>query len=361
MRRRIENNSEMSGQNYFKEQAALDDRLRHQPDPTSVPQYAYFETDKADKKQPIAAEFAAANGVTQVSKTSPTGPKSQEATRTGYTNFAYPAQPQDQNSYNTGPPATPPPAANVVDDRHASSLYSPVEYVAPRRQWGPTGPDMGNRQSPLRAPAMGAAAVTAAAAVPYARDHSPYSQPQRVPPSRQAPGPISTNRAQPTSRLHDDSALGYYEDPRYEDPSPTYSQGQQNPVPQQRQQYPPQGASAPRLQRNISSDSVDNNGNHRDHSGTRSPTASVSSHFTSVSQRGINPRWQPPPPPPPAPVFDNGSRGGGSPRSQRARNNNLDHLAGFDDFSLPNSTRRKYNPPSNMARHDPAYPSSRGY
>lgn len=31
--------------------------------------------------------------------------------------------------------------------------------------------------------------------------------------------------------------------------------------------------------------------------GARSPAASDVSHFTSISERGINPRWRPPPPP----------------------------------------------------------------
>lgn len=31
--------------------------------------------------------------------------------------------------------------------------------------------------------------------------------------------------------------------------------------------------------------------------GARSPAASDTSHFTSISERGINPRWRPPPPP----------------------------------------------------------------
>lgn len=31
--------------------------------------------------------------------------------------------------------------------------------------------------------------------------------------------------------------------------------------------------------------------------GARSPAASDISHFTSISERGINPRWRPPPPP----------------------------------------------------------------
>ena len=349
----------MSGQNYFKEQAALDDRLRHQPDPTNVPQYAYFESDKADKKQALTTDAPDSTSPTRVSPI-----EAQSANRTGFTNFAYPAQPQDQNSYTAGPPATPPPAAASGNDRHASSLYSPVEYVAPRRQWGPNGPDtggVGQNGGSSRLPAIGAGASGATtSAAPYARSHSPYSQPHSISPSRRGPPPLATGRSQPTSRLHDDSALGYYEeaDGRYEDPSPMYSQRPHNGAPP-RNQYPTGGGAQANLLRNGSSDSVNNNGDLRDHPVTRSPTASVSSHFTSVSQRGINPRWQPPPPPP-APAFDGGSRGG-SPRSQRARNNNLDHLAGFDDFSLPNTTRKKYNPPSNLARHDPTFPPSRGY
>jgi hypothetical protein len=64
--------------------------------------------------------------------------------------------------------------------------------------------------------------------------------------------------------------------------------------------------------------------------GPRSPAESERSNFTSVSQRGINPRWNPPVPPPPA----LGSYGGG-PVPRRPVNRSDMVLASSPDFELP--------------------------
>lgn len=59
--------------------------------------------------------------------------------------------------------------------------------------------------------------------------------------------------------------------------------------------------------------------------GARSPAGSEASHFTSVSQRGVNPNWRPPP----------GSGYGGSTASANQRRREDVVLAANPDFSLP--------------------------
>lgn len=64
--------------------------------------------------------------------------------------------------------------------------------------------------------------------------------------------------------------------------------------------------------------------------GARSPTESERSTFTSISQRGVNPRWNPPPPAMPS----SGSYGGNvAPRRPVNRNDML--LNSNPDFELP--------------------------
>ena len=68
--------------------------------------------------------------------------------------------------------------------------------------------------------------------------------------------------------------------------------------------------------------------------GARSPAESEKSTFTSISQRGINPRWNPPPPPPPA--F--GGRGGyGGPVPARRPVGRVEEvlLTSNPDFEIP--------------------------
>jgi hypothetical protein len=72
--------------------------------------------------------------------------------------------------------------------------------------------------------------------------------------------------------------------------------------------------------------------------GSRSPAESERSNFTSISQRGINPRWNPPMPPPPAPgSYGVGVGGGGGnlmvPRRPVNRTDIL--LNSNPDFELP--------------------------
>jgi hypothetical protein len=67
--------------------------------------------------------------------------------------------------------------------------------------------------------------------------------------------------------------------------------------------------------------------------GSRSPAESERSTFTSISQRGVNPRWNPPMPPPPAP-----GTYGPNPVPRRPIANRTDLLLGSNpDFELPSN------------------------
>jgi hypothetical protein len=69
--------------------------------------------------------------------------------------------------------------------------------------------------------------------------------------------------------------------------------------------------------------------------GARSPAASEASHFTSVSQRGVNPNWRPPPGPPmPGPM--SGPYNGYGPRQPpRQEDAILQANAANPDFAIP--------------------------
>jgi hypothetical protein len=61
--------------------------------------------------------------------------------------------------------------------------------------------------------------------------------------------------------------------------------------------------------------------------GARSPAMSERSNFTSISQRGINPRWNPPPPGPPG-AF-------GPPIRRPVNRNEMNILNSNPDFQIP--------------------------
>ncbi|CAK7202504.1 regulator of ime2 [Sporothrix eucalyptigena] len=75
--------------------------------------------------------------------------------------------------------------------------------------------------------------------------------------------------------------------------------------------------------------------------GSRSPAESERSTFTSISQRGINPRWNPPPP---NLMPGYGGQGQMIPR-RPVRDNNETLLNSNPDFSLPTGSRRPGGPP----------------
>ncbi|KAF2970647.1 hypothetical protein GQX73_g2867 [Xylaria multiplex] len=119
----------------------------------------------------------------------------------------------------------------------ASKYSQDEQYVSPRQAWN-QGP---GRASPGVPPSL-----------------QPLPRPQELNGSARSPPPVTLNG-------------GYYEDvdPRFAEPSPR---------PQQTMQEGPTTFDDPHLA-----------------PGARSPTISERSGFTSVSQRGVNPRWNPPP------------------------------------------------------------------
>lgn len=99
-----------------------------------------------------------------------------------------------------------------------------------------------------------------------------------------ARGPSPLSRRSPAPQAPSSGPVGgeYYEDidPRFAEPSATVSAPGPRPTP-------------PPIQPAESYDEIPQ--------GARSPAESERSNFTSISQRGINPRWNPGPPPPPPP------------------------------------------------------------
>ncbi len=73
--------------------------------------------------------------------------------------------------------------------------------------------------------------------------------------------------------------------------------------------------------------------------GSRSPAESERSNFTSISQRGVNPRWNPPPP-----ALMPGYNGQQIPR-RPMRNSNDALLVSNPDFSLPSGRAGAGSPP----------------
>lgn len=85
----------------------------------------------------------------------------------------------------------------------------------------------------------------------------------------------------------------------------------------------PNNPSTSDLERNSSYDNIPE--------GARSPTGSDASHFTSVSQRGVNPNWRPPPGSGPY----GGPMGGRGPAPQRPVRRDDEILNANPDFTLP--------------------------
>lgn len=70
--------------------------------------------------------------------------------------------------------------------------------------------------------------------------------------------------------------------------------------------------------------------------GSRSPSASETSHFTSVSQRGVNPNWRPPP----GPLMPGPYAGYGPRRPMRQEDVILEANAANPDFAIPGAGSR---------------------
>lgn len=136
--------------------------------------------------------------------------------------------------------------------------------------------------------------------------------------ARNSPGPAGAR--QRTSEYYEDVA------PRFATPDPISARG--TPVPQQNGARLPPPINPPRGPHDYE-DMPD---------GARSPAASERSTFTSISQRGINPRWNPPPPsmmPGYGPV----------PQRRPSQNRNDMLLNSNPDFELPSNRGGRGNSP----------------
>jgi hypothetical protein len=371
MRRRIDENQEMSGQNYFKQEAAKEMALRNS-DQSKVPQYAEFEVGKTispdrlplnpSSQQLIGANGSDRSGETLTDDTMNGGYRGLPAGPSPYGGGGYPAAVRMPRPYQAAPPVRPsssrqypdrmptsrtnaslnslnrpprsnydapplpPPAAAMGVERQPSSVYS--DYVPPRRAWGGGAavPSRGiedypdERYRPER-PKIDTYNLDRDRMVdnPYVAARLPAEYDRSSPPiADRAPNRTSRRTSETGTMI-----ASYYEDvdPRYDDPPEEHDYR-----PQTARQEP-----ISPIRRNFSSNSLDAQrpGNVDDEyrSGPRSPAASTSSHFTSVSQRGVNPRWQPQA----APQFV----GGDLSRRKPPRNDQMNFLAGNPDFELP--------------------------
>jgi len=126
----------------------------------------------------------------------------------------------------------------------------------------------------------------------------------------------------------------YYEDvdPRFVEPEqPILNSG---PVPAS---LMPGHAGGQHIDRGLSPGQMDPSSSYESiQEGARSPAASDTSHFTSISQRGVNPNWRPPPN-----GMGLGQNMGGVPnrRPMQQQPQQRDVLNSNPDFELPGSTR----------------------
>jgi hypothetical protein len=383
MRRRIAENSEMSGMNYFQQEAAKDMSLRNSTQ-TKIPQYAEFEVDKPmspdrlplnPSQTHLIANTNDRNGSDRSGETFSTEETLPGAFKVGlpsgpspYTGGQYPPPVRMPRPYAAVPPVRtpadrryppgpgmtvsrsnvslnstnrpprsgyevplPPPSLN--GDRHASSVYS--EYVPPRRAWGPTPPasrgadeDYSEAYRPER-PKIDTYNLNREDPVA----DNPYVAP------RPEIDPV-LDRA-PNRRTSESVIASYYEDvdPRFDDTAEDELEVYRNPViPRRQSQVIDEPLPISPIRRNYSSNSLDQNRILDDEyrSGPRSPAASTSSHFTSVSQRGINPRWQPQPS-----QFQGNNDMLYPPRRKPPRGDQMNFLSGNPDFELPVSRSGK--------------------
>lgn len=90
---------------------------------------------------------------------------------------------------------------------------------------------------------------------------------------------------------------------------------------------------------NVSDPNLMRNSSYEDmQDGSRSPAASEASHFTSVSQRGVNPNWRPPPPGQGGPPLP-GQYAPYGRRPMRQEDIILEANAANPDFALPGASR----------------------
>ncbi|KAF3934889.1 hypothetical protein ABW19_dt0204802 [Dactylella cylindrospora] len=207
-----------------------------------------------------------------------------------------------------GPGRTPSPIM-----QSPTSRYSQEDYVPPRTAWAAAGKD------------------------PHPGDNAPVELPVELPTnnSPQIPQSSSPTRRRPSQ--------DYYEDvePRFDRPAnnnnlPSALTAGYAPPTMAIAEYPPDARETQIPPNREPQANTNNNPVYQDPSGSyeelqpgqRSPAMSTSSHFTSISQRGVNPRW---------PGDTQGAPSGGSSSRRPGRQAQDTILAGNPDFELPGS------------------------
>jgi hypothetical protein len=266
------------------------------------------------------------------------------------------------SNYDT-PVVAPPP---VGLDRQTLSGYS--DYVPPRRQWGAGPAESRSLKDQYPESSRYRPEGPKIDTYNFGRTNRMVDNPYVVARPTPAINPVPVDRGHRRSVSDSGTMIAsYYEDvdPRFDDNPEEESESpsgyriplQSASAPLQQSRRVPRRSDVgnetlpvPTLRRTYSDNSRDNDGggegvgNFDDEyqSGPRSPAASTSSHFTSVSQRGINPRWQPQSPP----RFIGGNNNLGvdgmySRRTNRPRNDQMNYLTGNPDFELPISRSGK--------------------
>jgi len=414
MRRRINENAEMSGANNYLKESAKDFALRTS-DSKEAPQYTGFNVTKPVSPDRLPLNLSSQNlmaenksgGTMSTQSTLPANYSTAALATTsspprvglppgpgphggvGYPPAVrmpqppYPGPPPpskgNQRGYVAGPPSPPPPPRTipgvlpnsrsnasldnmnrrppsrqnpdnqypipppaVAVERQASSVYS--DYVPPRQQWGSIPTESRSLQdTPLEPLDRGFRPERPKLDTSNLENRNLQVYPQRF------VSPVERNRRR--SETGGSVVASYYEDmdPRFDD-------NREEEMESASAYRPVAPLTTPNSRRR--SDLVERDRYSpvdRDYSynllradfdeGPRSPAASTSSHFTSVSQRGINPRWQP------GPQEDSGGGGyrdGYARRNRAPRNDQMNFLSGNPDFEVPISRSGRRNGPGGL-------------
>lgn len=329
MRKRIAENAEMNGANYYARQAEERMAMDHRKQQDVVPQFAEFEVRRPEEEIERVPLNSMNNGQYPATSSHFAGTRdyggngfSEGATYAGTSSSstngrsrrgelpAMPMNPQDgmrQLDRPRGPRDLPPLTIPYRDDsRSPFQQPSQQSYGAAPPQYGP------RRQPTPRQPPPGEEYSAA-----YPEPHIPSTEYPIAATQRKASGDSRdedasiysdyvaprqawrTEERQPTSDSLDRSVRSPRSEAYYEDADPRFSEVHVAPpvASSFRRQPPPpnQSQQMPQTQRYYAPPQPVALGRPDDTEaplGSRSPAPSVSSHFTSVSQRGVNPRYQ---------------------------------------------------------------------
>jgi hypothetical protein len=180
----------------------------------------------------------------------------------------------------TGPPPRRRSKDAALSPSSNYSMEDSREYVPARSNWNQNGNNMSNQTLPTNS-----------------------SNSRGLSPIQDSPVELPAQASTVGAPNGTGSATGYYEDvdPRFAEPIPPNPPPPQNQLPAS---LMPGGyannTSTPHLAPPLDPLTASNpslGGSYESlPDGSRSPAASEASHFTSVSQRGVNPNWRPPPP-----------------------------------------------------------------